>query len=767
MTRHTLLTLVTWVLLLAAVVQDSAAQEKWAVILGVAAYPNLTAEFPPIRAARQDALAWADALVRHSQFSPDKVFCLTDRDATKQAIHHIFSTQLAQSKPEDLVLFFFAGHGLQDEQFHRFYLLLSESDANAPNYTAISLDELAELYQAYVPSRHLWMCLDARRSTRALGSSWYTSLGWATGMAGKDVSMLEASAPHELAKERGGQGLFTYFFTKSLQGVYFLEKSPDANKDSFITVTEMNKYLCWAMALSGLAQHPQAWGKTDKVLQPLAPNVPHIQLITSQVVKARDKSEFPCSGFLRSPTPVTRLAIENFPVDYQLLSESWMSQYQVIPGKYTYLFSSHACVPIMFPKLRVEIVTESTVAHSDIPLRWSFPGWYDEWMPPDMDKGATSGIYRWKKDQSEMVYVPRGPFQIGMTATTPQQIVEELREQTALLTSQYQWLQQDYNTRKEITLGLEETQEAIYRISHKLKSIYDRSALFANVGRHLGKLDAKALQPPTAKDNIATELLDKQPFIVFAQDLLRSAYYDLRALLVKQKEAGELLAYLTAMAEMDSRIETLYPEQTMSIPAFYIDRYELNNQQYREFCEATARLFPPPPWWDDNYLFERPAHPVVNVSWEDAQAYAYWAGKHLPTSLQWERSARGTDGRTFPWGNEVPTQQNVHADVPVAVTEEMTEWKLPSLFPLEVRTQRFPPSPAGCYHMAGNVQEWCLDAPNFLPEGFATQPSRDYRIIKGGSFVSPSLLLRSWFYQPFLPGRRRSDLGFRCAVSFR
>jgi hypothetical protein len=91
------------------------------------------------------------------------------------------------------------------------------------------------------------------------------------------------------------------------------------------------------------------------------------------------------------------------------------------------------------------------------------------------------------------------------------------------------------------------------------------------------------------------------------------------------------------------------PVHQVSLDAFYIDKYEVTNALYRKFMQATGRQAPA--YWNDKN-FNAPNQPVVGVSWDDAQAYCAWAGKRLPTEAEWEKAARGTDARIYPWGNQ-------------------------------------------------------------------------------------------------------------------
>lgn len=183
--------------------------------------------------------------------------------------------------------------------------------------------------------------------------------------------------------------------------------------------------------------------------------------------------------------------------------------------------------------------------------------------------------------------------------------------------------------------------------------------------------------------------------------------------------------------------------QRMSLPAFYLDRYEVTTSRYSSFMrEATQSA---PYKWHEVDLGSDGDLPVIGVSWHDAEAYCRHYGKRLPSEKEWEKAARGTDGRHYPWGNQEPSQSLASYDW------GGREWKGYGIL-ASVESFDSGKSPYGISHMAGNVWEWT-----------SSDYGRGAKVIRGGSWLTDPKKLRSATRDGVTPPDGSSDLGFRCA----
>ncbi len=193
---------------------------------------------------------------------------------------------------------------------------------------------------------------------------------------------------------------------------------------------------------------------------------------------------------------------------------------------------------------------------------------------------------------------------------------------------------------------------------------------------------------------------------------------------------------------------------------FFIDKYEVTNSKYKQFIESTNH--PAPKYWEDE-RFNQPDQPVVGVSWFDAMAYARWKGRRLPTEAEWEKAARGNDGRLYPWGKKWEKGFNLFF-VNIFGMEDRYKFTAPATY------YQSGASPFGVLNMAGNVWEWCLDwydpeyykfSPELDPEG--PEP-KQMKVLRGGSWINNIDEVKATTRARNLPSVKNDIYGFRTVL---
>ncbi len=197
------------------------------------------------------------------------------------------------------------------------------------------------------------------------------------------------------------------------------------------------------------------------------------------------------------------------------------------------------------------------------------------------------------------------------------------------------------------------------------------------------------------------------------------------------------------------------PQRRVHLDAFLVDRVPVTNRAYKVFCEATGH--PAPPHWHAGWIPEgREDHPVINVSLDDARAYARWAGKRLLTEAEWEKAARGTDGRRYPWGETFDAAKGNTYETGIADTVPVGSYPAGA-------------SPYGVLDMCGNVWEW-VEGP-FTRDGYERYAKRNpegprgafQHVLRGGTWSTFPVNCQTFSRCMALPGCRWGYTGFRCA----
>ncbi|MGQ0812552.1 MAG: formylglycine-generating enzyme family protein [Nitrospiraceae bacterium] len=225
-------------------------------------------------------------------------------------------------------------------------------------------------------------------------------------------------------------------------------------------------------------------------------------------------------------------------------------------------------------------------------------------------------------------------------------------------------------------------------------------------------------------------------------------------------------------AEQNQGFPNESPEHQVCLKDYSIDQFEVTIERYAKFLEAAKHG--PPSLWDDEAVTTAPDRPVIDVAWEDADAYCKWAGKRLPTEAEWEKAARGTDSRRYPWGYVSPFPDLANYNRGDWVSYPIT------LAPVTYGTQGFNirigaskgggRSAYGIFNMAGNVSEWVADwydreyyhkSSKDDPTG---PPNGSRKVYRGGNWADPPRHLRATQRVAAEPDFHDRTLGFRCAM---
>jgi formylglycine-generating enzyme required for sulfatase activity len=204
------------------------------------------------------------------------------------------------------------------------------------------------------------------------------------------------------------------------------------------------------------------------------------------------------------------------------------------------------------------------------------------------------------------------------------------------------------------------------------------------------------------------------------------------------------------------------PPHPVYVPEFHIGRYPVTNRQYRAFVQAADHQ-PPQHWEEGRIPRGKQNHPVVNVSWNDALAFCDWLAREtkqpfrLPTEAEWEKAARGTDGRIYPWGDDPPDKDRCNFNENIKDTTTIG---------------RYSPqgdSPYGCAGMAGNVWEWCQSLYEAYPyqadDGREELRAQGSRVLRGGAFYNSGRLVRCAYRTADAPYGWSGGVGFRVVVA--
>lgn len=321
----------------------------------------------------------------------------------------------------------------------------------------------------------------------------------------------------------------------------------------------------------------------------------------------------------------------------------------------------------------------------------------------------------------------------------------------------------------------------------QFESKYKQSQLYSYVQEYLEEKQNALESSPTLTEIAKEKLTNEQGWFgeTMPKGLSRSNIpgeylWNRDGSIMVYVPAGEFFQGKDEMTKEENAQDEL-PVKTVSLNAYYIDKYEVTNEQYCRFLNSLQDQANIEKFIDLNSSFCQIKYdtatkayisllcavhaPVIEISWYGAVEYAKWVNKSLPTEAEWEKAARGgkmipieqfssipltlvenpTPMRAYPWGNEALNVPFIHANAmqKKGSLQNVKEY------------EGLGDSPYGCVNMAGNVWEWCQDL----------YPNSTTRICRGGSWGSDEISLRCSYRYAVLPDKKNNDLGFRCIIS--
>jgi formylglycine-generating enzyme required for sulfatase activity len=732
---------------------------SWAVVIGINDYAH--PRVPRLRYAVNDARAIEAALLGQG-FRRDRIVTLLDAQATKSRIETVLGDDLRQKVgANDRVFVFFAGHGKtdrlrsgEDEGF----LIPVDGDPSRLFGSAISMTALRQISDR-LPAKHILYVVDACYSGYALFNRAISDDLLEEMVRRPAIQILTAGRQGDQAQERGGHGVFTEVLLHGLQGDAFTSKGWLALEELGLWVKQRvfaesnKKQLPQYGNLSGEGQFVfvRAGARGDAAPTPSSRTPPALPAPSSVAPPAPAGAGAPPVAPPPQVATIPRggVSIESTPpgatvyLDARPIGKTPLTLPSVDPGR-------HQLVMVLDG---YATLVEDVDVVAGRPLRLA--------KTLAEQAGALEVLTKPAGVKIEVDGVPMG--------TSPQKLprLRVGKHKVAVSHDDYQRVERDVTIDYEQLAKLEI--ELPPRPARLVITSSPGQAEFWVANRKLGLTVWAGELPPgkhllrVAKDGYEDKLFD----LLLGPNEAKS----LDAAL-KKWDLGEMVLIPAGEFWMGSDENAdEKPRRRVHLDAYYIDKYEVTNAQFKAFADARGygrqELWSPDGWrWRSGNSITQPSswthgkwnepkQPVVSVSWYEAEAFCRFGGKRLPTEAEWEKAARGTDGRKYPWGEQWDASR-----------ANSSESKLGK--PAVVGSYPGGVSPYGAHDMAGNAWEWVADwyAADYYqqsPERNPTGPaSGQSRVLRGGSWHYDPILLRSAARGLVTPVNRYSSIGFRC-----
>ena len=766
----------------------------WAVVVGVSQYDN--ASVRSLKYADRDARAFAEFLMDPAGGATprERIFLLTspekdptgqstlvaDRKPTYENIRYALGEFVSKASSDDRMILFIAGHGAGDTA-KNLYLLACDTDPAQLRVNGYPMWQMKDVIEKFVPCKEVLLLVDACHgggageglaSVRDVGQDQMEALRQSSSQAsGKAVAFLGSSIGSEVSQENeswgGGHGVFTWALLEGLKG------AADRDKDGAVSLIELWDYVDeYVKRETKYGQHPDKGNNAlFPVKEPLfgarkrgeAPTPPApAGASDARPVAALKRSSEKAYAASRAVCRV-RLAGGEYATGFLVGTSRMLTSYRVAADEKAQAeFGFEKDAEGLYDATKVKRYAVKGVVLAHEAQGWSLidlegePG--NEWGVLTLAKEAKVGA---------RVYV------VGHLGSEPKGVIGV---EQAIHVSRAD----------EASLVLDTGDRGIGGVAPLGRTAWPAGApLLDDEGQVLGvargTADAATPAPVVlAKIPAASGPAPAPPTPAAGGGTLRDAglkyiakndegYEEYEYTLPDGKTKMVLIRVPAGEFQMGSADgeDDEKPVHSVKLDEYLIGKCEVTNAQYRAFVKATGRKHPIQP--DDGCGYpdyfgdsKYDDHPVVGVTWDDAKAYCDWAGMKLPTEAQWERAARGKDGRKYPWGNE-------KLDPGRAQYGKSTQ-----LGDYTKRAASFlkGASAVGALDMAGNVWESCSDwygAYGDSGDGMSnpTGPvAGSSRVVRGGAWVDVGdSYLRGADRLGSEPYNGYDDVGFRVARS--
>ncbi len=747
---------------------------KFALVIANSEYidPGLA----KLTAPGQDAEDFARVLksTNIGQFDDVNILFNQSESVVREAVDRFFQ----QKKADDLLVLYFSGHGVRDEQ-GVLYLAVRNTDRNLLRSTAIKSDFIREsMDQSH--SRRQVLILDccnsgafAQGTKSAVGGSIGTSSAFeGTGygrvvLTATDATQYAWEGEKIIGKTETKNSLFTHFLIKGLEG------GADQDGNGTISVDELYDYTYEQIVSRTPSQTPGKWSYKQQGEIILRQGRP-------EDIKPVDLSA-DWQTAIKSVYPTVREAAvhqleELFNGSDTAISRSARTALEIIATNDDSRRVAQAAALVLQPVLRAEYDANHLV--SDQATRE-----LAEQQKADLTQhaeGISADAHEFEREQQQADISLQADAASTVTLVRPVNRPPQKQPTPLwLIVVPLMFL---------LLIGCIFGMWGLSAIASKMAAvkIIATKTLTLTLSVTAKGTPAPHSTPTPLSSRMPT--VSRTPVETATPELIRDS------VITRDKDAMLMIYVSQGPFSMgsDTGEANEKPVHTISLDAFWIDKTEVTQAMFEKFVQATKYqtdaekagksfvINPNPLNWQEiigadwrhpqgpnSNPVKISTQPVVQVSWNDASAYCDWAGARLPDEAEWEKAARGEDGRTYPWGDSSPNGRLLnYADVNLVVDWANKNVDDGYLFTAPVGSYPAGASPYGVLDMAGNVYEWVADWYNVYPGGDQKESpdfGKKFRVLRGGSWYLSDYLVRAAYRGWNEPATTNNSFGFRCA----